>query len=45
MHTLLGDMLMCLIYVINDFHCLWYMYIHTETNEIPAKKKKNMKVI
>jgi hypothetical protein len=27
MHTLLGDMLMCLIYVINDFHCLRYLHI------------------
>jgi hypothetical protein len=39
MHILLGDMLMCLINVINNFHCLWY--IHTARQmEIQPKKIK-----
>jgi hypothetical protein len=29
MHIFLGDMLICLIYMINNVHCWWYMYIHT----------------
>jgi hypothetical protein len=41
MHMLLGDMLVCLINVMNDFNCLWY--IHT-TKKIKFQPKK-LKVI
>ena len=39
---LLGDMLMCLICVINNFHCLWYMYSHIARQmKIQSKKIKS----
>jgi hypothetical protein len=37
MHKLLGDMLMCLIYVMDDFS-LPVVYSHRRTNGIPGEK-------
>jgi hypothetical protein len=41
MHILLGDMLMCLINVINNIHCLWYIYTARQMKMHP----KNVRVI
>jgi hypothetical protein len=38
LNILLGDMLMCLIHVMNDF--LLTVYSHIQTNENPAKNEK-----
>jgi hypothetical protein len=42
MYILLGDMLMCFIHVINNFHCLWYIHTARQMEIQPPKIKSNL---
>jgi hypothetical protein len=42
MYILLEDMLMCLINVINNFHCLWYIHTARQMKIQPQKIKTNL---
>jgi hypothetical protein len=42
MCILLGDMLLCLINVINSFHCLWYIHTARQMEIQPPKIKSNL---
>jgi hypothetical protein len=43
MHILLEDILMCLIYVINNFNCLWYIHTARQTKVQPPKIRSTVK--
>jgi hypothetical protein len=42
MHTVIGDMLMCLINVIDNSRCLWYIHTARQTKIQPKKIKSNL---